>query len=348
MSGRIRFLGLVTILVLLGAVLLIGASGWAQKASVAKPPKPPVPPPPPADPAIVYVENISKGAAVYKTIGRLMVMNADGSNQQVVLTETGVEYLDPTWSPDGTQLVFIRGDLIGRRKGICIINVNGTGFRKVIEDSSAGEIYYGPATWSPLPLADGNHKLAFCYSVRRPDGTYEIDHEVFIINLNGTGLVRLTVNTGGSPIYWSPMADRITFPACCDPETGNGGFVVCRINYDPVTALFSLTPEHTCFEFGWGIWANTQEKLAVHKMNANGVADIWIYDLLTPSLSSPLTSTPNNYEHDWSWSPDDSKILFVQGASGQLSVINSDGSGLTPICPGVDFSWRSPRWRRNL
>jgi Tol biopolymer transport system component len=342
MSGKIRLLGLVTLLGLLGALLLIGASGWAQKASIAKPPKPPAPP---ADPAIVYIANIYKGAAMQKTVGQLMVMNADGSNQRVVLTETGVEYLDPTWSPDGTQLVFIRHNIVSGASGIYIINVNGTGLRLVLDGVDGN--FDGPVTWSPLPLADGNYKLTFCYSVRRPDGTYEIDHEVFIINLNGTGMVRLTVNTGGSPIYWSPAADRITFPACCDPETGNGGFVVCRINYDPVTALFSLTPEHTCFEFGWGIWANTQERIAVGRGDAGGVNDIWIYELLNPSSSYQLTATPNNYEHDQSWSPDDSKILFVGGPSGQLYVINSDGTGLTPICPGVDFSWRSPKWRRN-
>ena len=338
MTGKIRFLGLVTLLGLLGVVLLLGVTGWAQKA------KPPQPPAPPADPAIAYVVNISKGTAIKKTKGQLMVMNADGSNQKVVLTETGVEYLDPTWSPDGTQLVFTREDYIGGRSSICIINVNGTGFRKVIEESSDGEMIEGPATWSPQPLPDGNYKLAFCYSVRRPDGTYEIDHDAYFINPDGTGLFQLTNTLGvGEGLFsWSPTADRVTFP------WGDGGFIVCWIIYDPDTGTFSPATERTCFEFGFGIWANLQEKVAVGKGDAGGVNDIWIYDLLNPSLSYQLTSTPNNYEHDQSWLPDDSKILFVQGPSGQLYVINSDGSGLTPICPGVDFSWRSPRWRRNL
>jgi len=195
-------------------------------------------------------------------------------------------------------------------------------------------------------LLDGNYKLAFCYSVRRPDGTYEIDHEVFVINLNGTGMVRLTVNTGGSPIYWSPTADRITLPACCDPETGDGGFVVCRINYDPVTALFWLTPELTSFEFPWGIWANTQDKLALGHNN-----DIWLLDISPlneyPFLSNQVTFTPTAGEWIMSWSPDDSKILFVQLSGGGLYTINSDGSGGLVQVSGENFTWRSPRWRRN-
>ena len=341
MSGKIRFLGFVTLLGLLGALLLFGAAGWAQKAQKAKPPQPP---PPPADPAIAYVVNISKGA-LKNAKGQLLVMNADGSNQRVVVSETGVAYDYPDWSPDGTQLVFTREDYIGGRSSICIINVNGTGLRRVF-DGGEGR-FEGPATWSPMPLADGQHKLAFCYSIRRPDGTYEIAHEVFLVNLDGTGLVRLTYGgSGGGYISWSPTADRVTFFACCDPVTGEAGFGVYGIVYSSGT--FSLVTLSTCYTFAWGIWANTQDKLTSCKNSE--YYDMWIYDLVNPELSYQVTFTGSgSYKHDASWSPDDSKILFVAGPTGQLCIINAnDGSGLTKICPGVDFSWRSPRWRRNL
>jgi Tol biopolymer transport system component len=344
MKGKIGFVGLIAIMGLLAIVLFSSIPGWAQKVT-GKPVKPPNPPPTPADPAIAYIANVYKGASIAKTVGRLMVMNADGSNQRVVISETGFEYGAPDWSPDGTQLVFTRYYIPGRDTGIYVVNVDGTGLREVFNCGQGG--LEGPVTWSPMPLADDFYKIAFCYSSeRRPDGTYEIDHDAFLINLDGTGLVRLT-NTQGvgeGNISWSPTADRVTFPAS-DPETGAGGFVVCQINY--IEGTFSLTPLASCFEFGWGIWANLHEELAVSKLDARGVNDIWIYDLANPSLSYPLTSTPNYYEHDQSWSPDDSKLLFVQ--AGQLYIANSDGSGgLTPICPGVDFSWRFPKWRRNL
>jgi len=344
MSGRIRFLGLVTILVLLGAVLLIGASGWAQKASVAKPPKPPVPPPPPADPAIAYVVNNYSGAAMKRTKGQLMVMNADGSNQQVVLTETGVEYGFPDWSPDGTQLVFTRNNIVGGDSGIYIININGTGFRKVV-NFRFGDSYCYPVTWSPMPLADTNYKIAFTDSVRRPDGTYEIDHAAFIVNLDGTGLVQLTNPLeSGAQIYWSPEADEVTFPAI-DPETGRMGFGVYTINYVAETETFSITPRLICGEFPWGIWAYHQDKLALGHNN-----DIWICDISTndPFLSNQVTFTPTAGEWIMSWSPDDLKILFVQLSGGGLYTINSDGSGGLVQISSEDFTWRSPRWRRNL
>jgi|GEM_PF-6141485 len=331
MSGKIRFLGLVTLLGILGAVLLLGVSGWAQKG------KPPKPPAPPADPAITYVENTYRG----KLSGTLKVMNADGSNQRTVLSERGANYSYPEWSPDGKQVAFIRGT--GEDIGIYIINVDGTGLRKVY-DGGDGD-FEGPATWSPMPLADGQHKLAFCYSLRRPDGTYEIEHEVFFVNLDGTGLARLTYGgSGGGYISWSPTADRVTFFACCDPYTGEAGFGVFGIVYSNGT--FSLLTLSTCYTFAWGIWANTQDKLISCK---NGQYDMWIYDLINPELSYQVTFTgSSSYKHDASWSPGDSKILFVAGPTGQLCIVNaSDGSGLTEICPGVDFTWKWPRWRRN-
>jgi len=342
MRKKAGILGLIAVVGLLAVVLAMSVPGWAQKAK-----KPPQPPAPPADPAIAYVANVYKGASMAKTVGRLMVMNADGSNQRVVVSETGFEYGAPDWSPDGTQLVFTRYNIPARDTGIYVINVDGTGLREVLNCGPGG--FEGPVTWSPMPLADGHHKLAFCYYVRRLDGTYEIDNDVHLVNLDGSGLVRLTDTPGvwESPISWSPAADRITFPACCDPETGNGGFVVCRINYDPVTAQFSLTPEHTCFEFAWGIWANHQDKLALGHNN-----DIWLCDVSTnyPFLFNQVTFTPTAGELISSWSPDDSKILFVQlgGAGGGLYVINSDGSGGLVQISSEDFIWRFPKWRRNL
>jgi Tol biopolymer transport system component len=63
-----------------------------------------------------------------------------------------------------------------------------------------------------------------------------------------------------------------------------------------------------------------------------------------------VTFTPTAGELISSWSPDDSKILFVQlgGAGGGLYVINSDGSGGLVQISSEDFIWRFPKWRRNL
>lgn len=315
---------------LVGGILLGGDSVWAQKV------KPPQPPQPPADPAIAYVENVHHN-------GKLMVMNADGSNQRAVLSERYFEYAFPNWSPDGQFLVFTRQSYKTGAIGIYIIGIDGTGLRKVTDTRE----FWNNVAWTPMPLADGAYKISFQDYPRRSDGTYSTITDAYMVNLDGTGLVHLTdtPNVSESCINWSPTADRVTFPAA-DPVTGAGGFVICSVNYSE--GVFSLEPVSYCYDFGFGVWANTQDKIAVGRGGEGWANDLWVYDISMPNLSYPLTSTQFNYELEGSWSPDDTKILFVQGPTGQLYLINSDGSGgLTPICIGVDFSYKWPHFRRN-
>jgi len=341
MKGRIRSWGLVTILGLIGAMLLFGVSGWAQKASVAKPPNPPAPP---ANPAIAY----SQGQG---SEGRLMVMNADGSNQRVVTKERYVGYWRPDWSPEGKQLVFLKNNSRSNQAlGIFTVNLDGTGLKKLKDLNDGGWADHMPVRWSPLPLGDGYNKVAFTDRAKLPDGTLRADFDLFLINLDGSGLVRLTdtpdVDEGYRDIAWSPSGEYIAVADYDDIIVyqityGAGGFAATSLGSVVHVTGSPLEYAGNAFSFDW---AKTQNKLVVSVCaTGDGIPDFWTIDVFMPLNVVRLTTTPNLWEREPSWSPNDAQFLCIIGPESGLWTMNADGSGVALI----GYGFTTPRWRRN-
>ncbi|MFH0759919.1 MAG: T9SS type A sorting domain-containing protein [Bacteroidota bacterium] len=119
------------------------------------------------------------------------MMNADGTNQHRVGTFNGDS---PSWSPDGTKMVFTYHT--NNRTSIAIVNADGTGLTEI---STEGTENWWPA-WSP----DGT-KIAF-------QSNRTGNHELFVMNTDGSNPVKLTDNPGedGDPA-WSPDGSRIAY-----------------------------------------------------------------------------------------------------------------------------------------
>jgi Tol biopolymer transport system component len=333
MSGKIRFLGLVALLGLVGAVLLLSSSGWGQKK----------PPAPPANPAIAY----SQAQGSY---GRLMVMNTDGSNQRVVTQERYVNYWNPDWSPDGKQLVFLKN--IGRSQplGIFTVNIDGTGLKKVRDLNDGGWAEHTRVRWSPQPSPDGSYKIAFTDRTKLPDGTLRSDFDLLIVNLDGSGLVRLTdtpaIDEGNRDLAWSPSGELIAVAVYDD-------IIIYQITYVGsqivATSLGSvvhvpgspLENAGNAFSFDW---AKTQDKLVVSACaTGDGIPDFWLIDVFMPLNVVRLTNTPGLWEREPSWSPNDSQFLCIIGPQSGLWIMNADGSGSKLM----GYGFTTPRWRRN-
>ena len=94
---------------------------------------------------------------------------------------------------------------------IYVMNADGTGVVRLTDNS----VYDWPTAWSP----DGTRILF----VRDPDGGGHgfgnDDLEIYVMNADGTGVVRLTDNSVGDwPAAWSPDGTRILFQR--DPDGG--------------------------------------------------------------------------------------------------------------------------------
>ena len=86
---------------------------------------------------IAYVKRTLSPYPENRATKEIWLMNSDGSNNQRLTNN----YIDsfPAWSPDGTKIIFQRNVEDARpenSEGIFLINIDGTGLRKVLSDGS--------------------------------------------------------------------------------------------------------------------------------------------------------------------------------------------------------------------
>ena len=126
----------------------------------------------------------------------IYVMNADGSGK--TLLANGGNNRNPSWSPDGTKIVF-ESDRNGQ-SDLYIMNADGTGLRAL----AAHAAFDAMPTWSP----DGA-RIAFS-STR--SGAYRI----WVVNTDGSGLQMLSSIPYSVYPSWSPDGKKLAFSASAD------------------------------------------------------------------------------------------------------------------------------------
>jgi eukaryotic-like serine/threonine-protein kinase len=138
---------------------------------------------------------------------QIYLINVDGTGLQMI-TKMDSGACQPSWSPDGSQLVFTspcpaRGEVndnLYNNSSLYLINADGTGLKTL---TTAPGSAHDPA-WAP----DGK-RIAFT-SLR--DGRKEI----YTLDLDTGAVTRLTNSTGdveNSQPSWSPSGNRIVYTA---------------------------------------------------------------------------------------------------------------------------------------
>lgn len=229
----------------------------------------------------------------------IWVMDQDGANQRPV-TNSPYRDCEPSWSPDGTQVVFCRTDhsWTSTDDDIWIVDVD-------IGETSAHEIFtYGDdqdPDWSP----DGT-RIAF----NGAEGW-----EIFTITPLGTDLIQVTDFPGTSPVDWpdwSPDGSKIAFVYYADWAIPSIWVVDSDKTYAGMDEATMLTDngDHPA-------WSPDGTKIAFSS-ERSGNWDIWV---MNADGSNPVQITKDPADDlRPTWSPDGTKIAFQSNRAGNLDI----------------------------
>jgi Tol biopolymer transport system component len=285
------------------ALALLGA----HDVTIAKPGGgKPKPPPSPADPAIAYAGD-----------GGLCVMNADGSNQTVILEGDIYDSFSPCWSRDGNHIAFNRGQELWR---IDVAVVDG-----VPQGSNATRIHEGPAynpQWSPdgsTILFEGGSMGAAIKAVPATGGEVE---DVYTPPSN-------------CAVYfpcWSRDGTRIAF---FEYQAGLGTALKVLTLGEAQDPEIVLTHDASA-NFRFLEWGRTDD-LLVYDNGSTG--DIYTLDLGSGEVTTVVEGNRRKAAMSPCWSPDDAKLVYEQSGIKVLDL----SSGSTTTLAG---NGRFPDWKR--
>ena len=229
----------------------------------------------------------------------------------------------PVWSPDGTKIAFIsnRDYLFA----LYVMNADGSSARLVTDKV----IDTGEPTWSP----DGS-KLAFSGGARGSVGFTIPSVNIYVINVDGTGLTQLTRDSGtnGNPA-WSPDGKQIVFSSNRD-----GKWKLWLMNADGSDQRMLPTSQNTGVYGGQPAWSPDGTKILYVGSRICGTSAVGaIYVVNADGTNSRIVTNDTKACGGYAspkWSPDGTKILagFVLEREGilepipQIVVMNADGS----------------------
>jgi Tol biopolymer transport system component len=254
------------------------------------------------------------GTIAFEVVGRLHAVSPDGSGHH--LLRTGGDASWPAWSPGGRRLAFTSVD----RRGIFVVNANGTGLRRVTRTTT---LDVQPA-WSP----DGR-RLAFARFV---SGWRS---EIFVVGVDGLGLRRVTRNRGQDlEPDWAPNGKRIAWAFTSTRERG----AAPRIH----TMNPNGTAKRSVTDGAAPRWSPNGRRFAYALAGDVWTSDVDGFDRVI------VRRTPDSAETRPVWSPDGTRLAFLSTAGSpteELRLFEVEAAGgepalVSPLAPVGSASWR--------
>ncbi len=272
--------------------------------------------------------NASRGVArtqiVYTSLKggnkEIYVMDYDGANVRTVTANGGLN-LFPEWAPDNSKVAFVTKLPNASRWELWIQDLKGG--RTVLKTPSS---YVSSPAISP----DGKRIV---FSTR---GREAVDSDIFVANLDGSGMRNLTNHPGidTSPA-WSPTGQQIAFIS-----DRSGGPQIWVMEADGTNVRRLIVEGGHCDSPDW----SPDGRLIVYSWQAptQWKHDIYVIEVATGKIYQ-LTSGSASHENPH-WSPDGRHIVFQSNRTGskQIFIMNADGKNMRQLT--TYGSNESPAW----
>jgi TolB protein len=168
------------------------------------------------------------------SIAQVWIMNRDGSDPHEFYSSPSQESHNPTWSPDGTQILFAMGK--GENNKLYIMGFDGRD-PQVVNDTIDTR---GRSDWSL------HHLIAF-------DMGGPFQHDIYIMDVNGNNLNKFSEGKNSQGASFSPDGEWLAFTAYTEVANRNQSSCEIYIMRVDGTDLRRLTENSYCdYQPRWG------------------------------------------------------------------------------------------------
>lgn len=219
---------------------------------------------------------------------QLFIMDTEGRNERR-LTADDAHHVDPSWSPDGSQIAFVRtGDDGGR--AVQVVRPDGSGMRVI---PTPGQSVNHPS-WSP-----DSERIVYSTD-DEDDAPPEKRAGIHSVSLETGEIVELVPGGANTYASLSPDGRRLLFRSLVD---GTGDVFVAEA--DGSNAL-NLT-RHSATD-GWPAWSPDGREIAFAS-NRNSVYQVFVMD--ADGSNVRLLANTDGRSTVPRWSPDGRRIYFT-------------------------------------
>jgi Tol biopolymer transport system component len=182
----------------------------------------------------------------------------------------------PSWSPDGTRIVY------SHKSEIWVVNADGTDPKKLLDNGQF-------AAWSP----DGT-RIAFISK----------NNAIWLMNTDNSSKRELIHDAGAQTLTWSPDSTKIAFSSPSSSIVTPPGIWIINVDGSNQKRLTSNPQDF------WPAWSPDGTKIAFYS-NSGRKTNIWI---MNADGSDRKSLTEPNADYCPAWSPD-GKITFQHNGS---------------------------------